>query len=560
MKRIISLIRLNFNQYHFILIWTLLNIVQIGATELTSDEGYYWFYSSKLEWGYYDHPPFLALLIKIGTSLFSGEIGVRLFNVLLMSIGLIFLFKIDQWNKREKNLIYLIIISIPLFNYITFIAFPDTPLVAFSMICLYAYKRLLDKNNLMSSLFFGVSIALMLYSKYHAVVFVFFILLSNLSLLKNKFFYISVILSGILFVPHLLWQFQHDFPSFQFHLYGRTSQFEFANVFQYISQQIPMIGIGIIFVPFIYKAENQFEKTLKYIAIGTFLFFLLSTARGFVHLHWTSIVLFPIIILSAKYYSARRNNRLFNFLIIPVLILILAVRAYLILPVLSFNTLNVDYYHGRNKWAEDIKVIAGNRPVVFETGNGALREAPLYSFYSKKTGIAFYPGDKKKSQYQIWNYEDSVQSKSVILIRGEKFVRSKELRTRMGKTINYKEIANFITFNNIRILCNANDIYYNNDTVKIPVRIINHRQYPLHITSNQFIYITLRNEKSKEFTFKQRFNKNMLIEPCDTAKYVFTFNSKRISDGKYDFILGINDGITYPSINSKKNNLLIGIN
>jgi 4-amino-4-deoxy-L-arabinose transferase-like glycosyltransferase len=148
MNRIIDSIRIKFNEYHFILLWTILNIIQIATTELTSDEGYYWFYSSKLEWGYYDHPPLLALLIKMGRAFFSGETGVRLFNVLLMSVGLFFLFKIIQWNKRERFFIYLIILSLPLFNYITFIAFPDSPLVAFSIICLYSYKRLKEKNDL----------------------------------------------------------------------------------------------------------------------------------------------------------------------------------------------------------------------------------------------------------------------------------------------------------------------------------------------------------------------------------------------------------------------------
>ncbi|MCJ7449851.1 MAG: glycosyltransferase family 39 protein [Bacteroidales bacterium] len=557
MKKIINTIRLNFNEYHFILIWTLLNIIQIGTTELTSDEGYYWFYSSKLEWGYYDHPPLLAFLIKLGTSLVPGEMGVRLFNVLLMSIGLIFLFKIDQWNKRGKTIIYLILLSIPLFNYITFIAFPDTPLIAFSIICLYAYKRLINKNDLFSSLLFGVSIAFMLYSKYHAVIFVLFILLSNLSLLRNKYFYLSIILSCVLFIPHLLWQYQHDFPSFQYHLYGRANQFEFANLFEFISQQIPMIGIGIIFVPFIYKPENQFDKTLKYITIGTFIFFLLNTFRGFVHLHWTSIMLFPIIILSAKFYLSRRNNRLLIYLTMPFLIMILLVRIYLATNILPINTLNVDYYHGRKQWAEDIETIAGKRPVVFETGNGALREAPLYSFYSKNLGIAFYPGGKKKSQYQIWNYEDTIQSKNVIIIKRGKFEGSQELQTRMGVKINYKKIDSFTSFNNIRILCNEKDILNNIDSILIPIHIINHRQYPLCFTNNHKIYISLRNVENKEFIFIKPFNNNLLIKACDTAKLNFKFSPKEMSESKYDFIFGIIDGITDPSINSTRNKLII---
>lgn len=557
MKKLIITIKNNFNQYHFILLWTLLNIIQTGRTELTSDEGYYWFYSTNLQWGYYDHPPLLAFLIKIGTHFFSGEIGVRVLNVLLISSGLIFLFKIYSWNKRERNFIYLILLSIPLFNYLTIIAFPDSPLIAFSVIALYAYKKLLEEDNLWSSLFFGATLALMLYSKYHAVIFIFFILLSNLNLLRNKYFYISILLSGLLFIPHLLWQIHNDFPSFQYHLYGRASGFEFANLFQYVTQQILIIGLGIIFIPFIYKPENQFEKTLKYIIIGTFSFFLISTLRGFVHLHWTSIVLFPIIILSAKYYSNREGNRLFSCLVLPFLVLIVLVRLFLAFPLLPFNTLHVDYYHGRKEWAGDISKIAGERPVVFEYGNGALREAPLYSFYSKKPGIAFFPGGKKKSQYQLWNYEDSIQAKSIIFIKKSQFEGATEFRTRMGNLIYYKEINNFISFNNIKILCQGEEINYKPDSVIIPLQIINHRQNPLPFNSNHKIYISVTNKENKEFTFEQPFSCNLPVAAMDTLKLNFLFSSKALNAGKYEFIVGIIDGITDPPVNSRRYKLMI---
>ena len=183
-SKIIDYLKSNFNEYHFVALWTLINIIQIYFTELTSDEAYYWFYSTKLEWGYYDHPPMIALLTRLGTFFFTGELGVRLFNVLLFSGGIVFLFKILPDISKNKFFIFLLLLSIPLFNYISFVIFPDTALVSFSIFALYAYKRLLEKNTLKSSLIFGLSLAFMYYSKYHSVLIVFFILLSNLKLLN----------------------------------------------------------------------------------------------------------------------------------------------------------------------------------------------------------------------------------------------------------------------------------------------------------------------------------------------------------------------------------------
>lgn len=66
-----------------------------------------------------------------------------------------------------------------------------------------------------------------------------------------------------------------------------------------------------------------------------------------------------------------------------------------------------------------------------------------------------------------------------------------------------------------------------------------------------------RNEENIEFTFEQTLNKNMSIKAYDTAKLDFSFSSKEMIEGDYEFIFGILDGITDPPINNKRNKLLI---
>ena len=45
--------------------WTIITLIQAWGTELFDDEAYYWVYSKFLDWGYFDHPPMVALLIKM---------------------------------------------------------------------------------------------------------------------------------------------------------------------------------------------------------------------------------------------------------------------------------------------------------------------------------------------------------------------------------------------------------------------------------------------------------------------------------------------------------------
>ena len=74
-----------------LLIWMLFNFVQAAFLELDPDEAYYWLYSRQLDWGYFDHPPAVALMIKAGYALFPSELGVRLGAVLLQAAGFVLL-------------------------------------------------------------------------------------------------------------------------------------------------------------------------------------------------------------------------------------------------------------------------------------------------------------------------------------------------------------------------------------------------------------------------------------------------------------------------------------
>jgi 4-amino-4-deoxy-L-arabinose transferase-like glycosyltransferase len=57
----------------------LVRLVAAAYTPLTFDEAYYWMWSKHLAGGYYDHPPMVAVVIRLGT-LIAGdtELGVRL--------------------------------------------------------------------------------------------------------------------------------------------------------------------------------------------------------------------------------------------------------------------------------------------------------------------------------------------------------------------------------------------------------------------------------------------------------------------------------------------------
>src|SRR5206468_2293057 len=61
-----------------------LRLVAAAWTPLTFDEAYYWMWSKHLSGGYYDHPPGVAALIRLGTMIGGDtEFGVRVASILL---------------------------------------------------------------------------------------------------------------------------------------------------------------------------------------------------------------------------------------------------------------------------------------------------------------------------------------------------------------------------------------------------------------------------------------------------------------------------------------------
>src|SRR5205085_10905464 len=65
--------------------------------------------------------------------------------------------------------------------------------------------------------------ALMLLSKYHGILVVGFVALSNPRLMRRSSSWLIATGTILLLVPHLLWQMRNGFPSFHFHFAERSA-------------------------------------------------------------------------------------------------------------------------------------------------------------------------------------------------------------------------------------------------------------------------------------------------------------------------------------------------
>jgi Dolichyl-phosphate-mannose-protein mannosyltransferase len=528
---------------HFAGFLLVLNLVQVAFTELTSDEGYYWFYSRSLEWGYAEHPPLIAVMVRIGYALFPNQLGVRLVNVILNALGVLLLFTLVPRREPKKDArIYLMVLCLPLLNYLAFIIFPDGPLLFFLVSFLIGYRRFLAKEDVPAVLLMGFSTALMLYSKYHGILVVGFTVLSNLKLLRSPKFWLSMLLALVLFLPHLVWEYTHQFPTFQYQLEGRAAPISTSHLYEYVSQQLLAIGPGLIFIPFVYRTQDRFERALQLICIGTFGFFLFTALTMFVHFHWTAITLFPLLLLASRYYEEEKRRRLFQSLVLPLGLAVVLLRLYLIFWIFPVNHTSVDYYHGRKLWSKDIEGVAGDRPVFF--GRDA-RESALYEFYSGHMGVALQSDRHHKSQYELWHYEDSLQGREVVIVKNGPFAGSTELRTRMHKTVHYVIAPDFMSYFNVPLEVAFPPAVKSRDSVAVAVRVSNRRKTPLRFERAGFpraptlLYVILKDGHEIHGGELDFFPEGTVIPPGGQREFTTALRLPALAEGVHAVEFGI---------------------
>lgn len=435
--------------------WLLLGLLQAGLTELQDDEAYYWVYSRFLDWGYFDHPPMTALLVKMGYAIFPNELGVRLFPLLLNVLSLRIIEKLIAGHDRQGSprLFYAIALSMAVIQLSGFVAVPDIPLIFFTALFFLCYRRLTEKPSLLNSLWLGLSVALLLYSKYHAVLIVFFTLLSNPKLLTRYHIYLAGILSLVLFSPHLWWQYDHDWVSFRYHLFeSNVNRYKPDHTLGYVAGQLllpgPFAGFVLLPATFLYRTRDRAERALKFTTVGIYLFFLLSSFRGEVEGNWTSPALVGVMVLSHQYLATHEGWRRWLWRLLPVtLVVVIMARVVMIVDLLPLKAVRMRY-HAWHEWPAQMREKTKGLPVVF---SNSYQRASKYWFYSGQPTYSLNNYKERRNNFNFWPLEDSLLGKPVYFLDiYDLYKFSDSLQTPLG-FVGYRYDSAFASFAKIQV-------------------------------------------------------------------------------------------------------------
>ncbi|MFL5738927.1 MAG: ArnT family glycosyltransferase [Flavisolibacter sp.] len=244
------------------------------SIELGNDEAYYWLYSQYWQWNYFDHPPMVALWIRIFTGnllLDSIEGFVRLGSIVGSILASWFLFRAVALLYSEKAGWYA-----ALMYHASFYAgitaglyiLPDSPQMVFWTLSLWAIARITKEDSWQNWSFFGLAAGITIMCKVHGaflwlgmgVYLIFF----RTSWLKSPKPYVALLLTVIICSPIFIWNLQNNFATWRFHSNRVVVQSMSINLYSFLMQFGSQLGFNnpvnvflIVYAFFFFRKKKQ---------------------------------------------------------------------------------------------------------------------------------------------------------------------------------------------------------------------------------------------------------------------------------------------------------------
>ncbi len=497
----------------FSILWILVNIIQAVFSPLAKDETYYWAYSLHLDWGYFDHPPMIALFIYLG-SFINGPLGIKLTCIVSQALALFLVWKTISHNRKNEFIpyFYLIAFCIPLLNIYGFVSTPDAPLLLTAAFFLYIYKIFNEKKNIFNSLLLGLAMALLLYSKYHGVLLILFVLFSNIKLLKCKYYYLAAIFGFLLFLPHIYWQYSNDFPSFTYHILTRSKGAKWFFFPEYIL--IVLLIFNPAFLVFSYKkllnknnTQNS-DNTSLWAFWGFIIFFLAMTFKWHIQPQWIIVACLPFLKIFyeeiCENETTRKKFLLYAYITLGILIV---ARIILISNVLTISSL----IKNSDEAISEINNNAQNRPVMIQN---SYMNASMYGYFTNQDSIhSNNTMFSRKSQYDVWRFEERYHNRNICYVTG--IANSEQSK---NKFFEYYYIDTFQAINKLKaIVINDTLTSKANDSLRFDIEIKNPYTYIINCdTKNKIVLQLLIQNKKREIIFAPLNILNGIIRPNST--------------------------------------------
>jgi 4-amino-4-deoxy-L-arabinose transferase-like glycosyltransferase len=328
----------------------------------------------------------------------------------------------------------IILNTLPLTMIASIVITPDTPVFLFFSFAVYFTWYLVKTDNVkywyITGLFFGMA----LLSKYTGILFalnlfIYAIIDGKLKWFKNKHFYFMFLISLIIFIPVIIWNYRHEWVSFifQFNHGLSNTKFHFWYIFEYLGSQCLVVG-PFIFISGIFGAISYFKSRdskklfLASFSIPIIAFFIFTAPKQLPGANWPAFAYFPFSIIVAEYLCEKTSKLKKTILVLGIafniitsLVLGLHVK-YMIIPIHKFSKKAAikdvtNYFTGWKTLADDLL----KRDIRYVISDSH-QLGGIISYYTKgKFGV--FLNNKRQNQFAYWNIPDNLAILKTAIVR-----------------------------------------------------------------------------------------------------------------------------------------------
>ncbi|HUU03335.1 MAG TPA: glycosyltransferase family 39 protein [Myxococcota bacterium] len=398
-----------------------------AGVDLSPDEAYYYAWSTSLQWGYFDHGPLVAWLIRLGT-LVAGhtELGVRLGAILCscLTCWMVFLVVRELVNdERHAFWVALLMCVCPIFAVGAVVHTPDAALAAAWSLAAWFALRAYRAGRMWHWIGLGASAGLAVLAKLTGLFFIVGLALFLFSCqagrqrLKGPGPAMALLVAAVMAMPMLLWNGTHQGGSLTFQLQHATGNVAFlpAGLLSFLGGQLgvlsPFLFVWVtLFFVFAWRRATRFGRPEAFLlwCLGAPLFFglLLLSVVHKVEANWPAVAYISALpgavwAWTGGLWYLRRQRLWYAMTAGLALFISLAIHLQTIQPFLPIDP-GRDPTARLRGWSE-LSAEAAGEAVKLGAGLASEGYAPVSElrFYARQE-VVYEPSSTRLSQYDLW--------------------------------------------------------------------------------------------------------------------------------------------------------------
>lgn len=204
-----------------LVVWTGVSLIR-AVLPTDALEGIYW--GSLHDFGTPKHPPLAGWLTYLAYIPFKKDFCIYLLSQSFIIAGFVYIYKLARKFLEEKQAILSVVIleGCWVYSYITgYYGFnPDVILLCLLPMITYCFYDCMHSEKASNWIKLGILVGISFLNKYQTALIIIpmaiWAFFFNRKIFKNKYFYLSIIIAFLMFLPHLLWLIKYDFFPFMY--------------------------------------------------------------------------------------------------------------------------------------------------------------------------------------------------------------------------------------------------------------------------------------------------------------------------------------------------------